>query len=213
VILFDNASSKYDAADVQGMLAQVPGITHVGVPRWPYSFGPFDPAVKANPYWGRFLQIASMSVVLRRYGARAYGLLDCDIDELAGTRSGASIYELARGSRGGLVVFRGTWIEATAPGRRHRDYTRKLADPKAAQSPQRKWCLDPTRPWVRKYSVHPYWHWIEGRAWFSKTMPDDATYWHFKGINTNWKQPRTAAPEGETVEDQLLSTRFVELRA
>lgn len=205
VILFDNGSTKYDAAEVQAVLSGVPGLQHVGVPQWRSSFGPFDPAVKSNPYWGRFLQIGSMSVVLRRYGERAYGLLDCDIDELAGTTSGRSIYDLAHESRGGLVVFRGTWIEATGGGIRHRDYTQKLADAAAALSPQRKWCLDPTRPWVRQLSVHPYWHWIEGRAWFSKTMPHDATYWHFKGINTNWKQARTAAPAGATITDEALA--------
>ena len=58
---------------------------------------------------------------------------------------------------------------------------------------------------MRKLSVHPYWHWIRGRAPFSKSMPDDATYWHFKGINTNWKQQRTAAPNGTTVQDEGLA--------
>ena len=210
IVLFDNASTRYAPAEIHKTLATVPGITHVGVASWPYSFGPFDAALKNNPYWGRFLQIASMSVLLRRYGERAYGLLDCDIDELAGTRSGASIYDLAHQSRGGLVVFRGTWIEAAGRGARHRDYTQHLSDPKAAHSAQRKWALDPARAWVRRLSVHPYWHWIEGRAWFSKSMPDDALYWHFKGINTNWKQDRTKAPDGALVRDQLLSQRFAE---
>ncbi|HVY52711.1 MAG TPA: hypothetical protein VHA07_14265 [Devosia sp.] len=205
VILFDNGSTRYSVADVHGVLADIPGLAHVGVPDWPYRFGPFDPALKANPYWGRFLQISSMSVVLRRYGERAYGLLDCDIDELAGTRSGASIYDLAHRSHGGLVVFRGTWIEATGQGKRHRDFTQRLADPVRARSAQRKWCLDPSRTWVRRLSVHPYWHWIEGRAWFSKSMPEDAHYWHFKGINTNWKQARNRAPEDPTVRDEVLA--------
>jgi hypothetical protein len=205
VIVVDNGSSRYDAAELRATLAAVPGIGDVAVPNWPYSFGPIDPAVTGNPYWARFLQIGSMSVVLRRYGEAAFGLLDCDIDELAGTLSGRSIYDLAHESRGGLVVFRGTWVEAVGEGTRHRDFTRRLADPKAALSRQRKWCLDPSRDWVRRLSVHPYWHWIEGRAWFSKSMPADATYWHFKGINTNWKHARTAAPEGPTVEDAQLA--------
>ena len=211
IVLFDNASTRYDVKEVHGVLASVPGVTHVGVHYWPYSFGPRDPAVLKDDHWGRFLQIASMSVVLRRYGERAYGLLDCDIDELAGTHSGTSIYDLAHGSRGGLVVFRGTWIEASGQGARHRDYTQHLSDPKAAHSPQRKWALDPTRPWVRRLSVQPYWHWIQGRAMFSKSMPDDALYWHFKAINTNWKQDRTKAPEGALVRDDLLAQRFMQL--
>ena len=105
ILLFDNGSSRYNLAELHGVLAAIPGLAHVGVHSWPYSFGPFDAALKNNPYWGRFLQIASMSVVLRRYGERAYGLLDTDIDELAGTHSGNSVYDLAHQSRGGLVVL------------------------------------------------------------------------------------------------------------
>ncbi|MEO6013286.1 MAG: hypothetical protein ABIQ30_06845 [Devosia sp.] len=211
VILFDNGSTRYSVAEVAETLRSVPGLAYVGVPSWPYSFGPIDPAVRANPYWARFFQIGTMSVLLRRYGERAAGLLDCDIDELAGTRSGTSIYDLATQSKGGLAVFRGTWIEASGPGTRHRDFTKRLSDPKTAVSPQRKWALDPSRAWVRRLSVHPYWHWIEGRALFSKSMPADATYWHFKGINTNWKQDRTTPPSSAVEDDVLLKAQFGKL--
>jgi hypothetical protein len=211
VILFDNGSSRYTPRDVLATLRSVPGLAHVGVPSWPYSFGPIDPRVRRDPYWARFLQIGSMSVLLRRYGEAAQGLLDCDVDELAGTRSGTSIYELATASRGGLAAFTGLWIEATAQGVRHRDYTERHRDPQAAASPRRKWVLDPTRDWVGALSVHPYWHWIEGRPWFSKAMPEDALYWHFRGINTNWKQARTAPPTGPTETEPLLAAGFQRL--
>jgi hypothetical protein len=213
VLLFDNGSTRYAPDEIGAVLADVPGLAHVGVASWPYSFGPIDPAVRANPYWARFLQIATMSVVLRRYGAAAYGLLDCDIDELAGTRSGRSIYELARQSRGGLVAFRGVWIEAVGAGTRHRDFTRRLADTSAATSRPRKWALDPSRAWVQRLSVHPYWHWIAGRPLFSKATPDDALYWHFRAINTNWKQTRNRPPPATaTLEpDLLLAAAFARL--
>ena len=211
VVLFDNGSTRYAREEIEATLAEVPGVAKVAVPQWRVSFGPIDPAVRVDPYWPRFFQISTMSVTLRRYGERAYGLLNCDIDELVGTRSGTSIYDLARHSRGGLVAFRGTWIEATHEGTRHRDYTRRLADPKAAVSRQRKWALDPSRTWVKRLGVHPYWHWIHGRPIFSKTMPADATYWHFKPISTNWKVKRTAAPVGDTVEDKDLAAAFARL--
>ena len=206
VVLFDNGSTRYGTEEIAATLADVPGIAAVAVPSWPVKFGPIDPAVTANPYWARFFQISTMSVALRRYGMGAAGLINCDIDELAGTHSGASLYDLARQSRGGLVVFRGTWIEATGEGTRHRDYAERLADAKAALSPQRKWALDPGRAWVKRLGVHPYWHWIEGRPLGAKSMPQDATYWHFKGINTNWKTRRAAAPTGATVADAPLAT-------
>ena len=59
--------------------------------------------------------------------------------------------------------------------------------------------------------MHPYWHWIEGRAWFAKSMPVDALYWHFRAINTNWKQNRTAPPAGDVIDDELLVQRFARL--
>lgn len=213
IVLFDNGSSRYSTAEIQETLAGVPGLTHIAVPSWPQKFGAVDPVLLANPYWAHFLQISSMSVVLRRYGERAFGIINADIDELAGTRSGTSLYDVAHVSSGGLVVFRGTWVEAAGAGTRHRDFTQHLSDPKAAHSAQRKWALDPSRSWVRRLSVQPYWHWIEGRAWFSKSMPEDALYWHFKAINTNWKQARTAPPDGALVRDELLVQRFAQLEA
>jgi hypothetical protein len=112
-----------------------------------------------------------------------------------------------------LVVFRGQWIEAVgeagapAPAR-HRDFKRRLTDTKAAQSRPGKWAVDPKRDWFARLDVHPYWHWVDGRPWFGKSMPKDAFYRHFKGINTNWKEGRTAAPSGATEIDETLVAGF-----
>jgi hypothetical protein len=142
-----------------------------------------------------------MSVVLRRYGMRAYGLVDCDIDELVLPADGVSIFDVARSSPGGLVAFRGSWIEAIAepdspPRPPHRFYRQRMSDPKRARWPQRKWALDPTRDWVKALNVHPYWHWIEGRPRNAKSMPDGVSYRHFRGISTDWKAPRTTPRDG-----------------
>ena len=198
-MLFDNASSRYEVEAVKATLLGVPGLRHVAVPSWPWAFGATDPAVKIDPYWSHFLQNASMSVVLRRYGMLAEGLLDCDIDELAMTRSGASIYDLAVASRRGLISFSGEWVEDVAeprpPGEAltHRHFLTQAGDPGQRLSRPRKWALDPRRPWVRRLKVHPYWHWIANRPPFSKSMPADAYYLHFKGINTGWKEDRSTA--------------------
>lgn len=217
-IIVDNGSTKYGVDEIAATLTSVPGIGQAQVAAWPYKFGPIDFSVFSNPFWSRFFQIASMSMVLRRCGMLAYGLLDCDIDELAVTQSGRSMFELAKESEGGLVVFRGTWVEALPePGSPanppHRAYRHLLADPKAAASRQRKWALDPSRDWVRRLNVHPYWHWIENRARNAKSMPDDASYRHFRGINTNWKVARTTPPAEATVRDPMLDAGFAELDA
>jgi hypothetical protein len=89
----------------------------------------------------------------------------------------------------------------------------RRAAPGDAICRQRKWALDPSRRWVRKLSVHPYWHWIEGRPIFAKSMPEDALYWHFRGINTNWKQQRAIPPAATVplVRDDLLAERLAAL--
>lgn len=197
VVLFDNGSSRYEPAEIEAVLRSVKGIDKAAVVSWPYRYGATDLVVLSNPYYGLFLQIASMSVVLRRYGAEAFGILNCDIDELAATPKGTSVFELARQSVHGLAVMRGQFIEAVPaadlpPGpRTHRDFTSRRRDPVTRLSRPRKWALDPTRPWVADLGVHPYMHWIEGRPWFGKTQPPGMFYWHFRAINTNWKENRT----------------------
>jgi hypothetical protein len=214
VIFFDNGSTRYAAAEIAATLGAVPGIRHAAVLAWPYRYGPFDPAVKVNPYYGLFLQIAAMSVTLRRYAAAARGLLNCDIDELVATPAGTTIYDLARAAPHGLVTFRGQFVEAVPAGPpaaggalRHRDFLSRLRDSRARVSRPRKWALDPQRPGVRNLGVHPYMHWIEGRPVFGRTTPADTFYWHFRGISTNWKDRRTdashLAPEALEV-DQVL---------
>lgn len=216
VVLFDNGSTAYTTGDIAATLAAVPGIRFVAVHGWPHKYGPVDPGVLANAYWARFLQIGAMGVALRRYGMRAAGILNCDIDELALTHSGTSIFDLARASPGGLVVFRGTWVEAqpepdSPPRPPHRHYRRVHAEPKVAYSHQRKWALDPTRDWLQDLRIHPYMHWIEGRPRNAKSMPGDAGYFHFLAINTNWKRPLVVTPLEQTRRDPLLDAGFAEL--
>ncbi|HVW92001.1 MAG TPA: hypothetical protein VHB74_05275 [Devosia sp.] len=199
VVFFDNGSTRYGPDDIAATLRQVPGIAHAAVLSWPYKYGPSDPAVRLNPFYALFLQIASMSVALRRYAAAAEGLLNCDIDELVATPPDTTVFELARAARAGLVTMRGQFVEAV-PERyigdgvpTHRDFLSRLRDPAARLSRPRKWALDPSRPWVQNLDVHPYMHWIEGRPLFGRSSPPGLFYWHFRGINTNWKEQRTDA--------------------
>ncbi|HTJ58092.1 MAG TPA: hypothetical protein VL418_11065 [Devosiaceae bacterium] len=199
VLLFDNGSSRYAPAEIEATLHSVAGIRHAAVMSLPYRYGATDFAVLANPYYGLFLQIASMSIALRRYGARAYGLLNCDVDELAASPPDTTVFDLAHNSPHGLVVMRGQFMEAvlaSPPNGKvptHRDYLTRRRDPLTRLSRPRKWALDPTRAWISGLGVHPYMHWIQGRPWFRKTQPEGMFHWHFRGINTNWKENRTDA--------------------
>jgi hypothetical protein len=218
IILYDNGSTAYAPSDVADTLRSIPGIANVAVPVWPQPFGRTDTAVRLNPYWAHFPQIASMSAVLRRYGAAAGGILNADIDELVEAPGGRPIYEVAAGLRHGLAVFRGRWVEAVPLAETaadHRGYGLVQRDPKRRRSRPNKWALDPRRPWVASLNVHPYWHWIAGRPMFSKVSPEGAMYWHFRGINTNWKADRTSQPPArEMLEaDAELASAFARARA
>jgi len=194
VVFFDNGSTRYEMAEIAETIAKQ-GIERVAVHSWPYIYGAPDPAVRLNPFYTQFLQVASMSVVLRRYGMASAGILNCDIDELVGTPRGTTIYDLVQQSPQGLIVMRGQYMEPVpnegAMFGDHRDYSRYLADAKLSTSRPKKWALDPSREWVKSLKIHPYMHWIENRPFFSKSTPDGVFYRHFRVINTNWKDRRT----------------------
>lgn len=195
VIVFDNGSSNLTPEEVGAALCKS-GIADVFVVPWDHLYGPYDPKVLINPYWARFAQIGAMNLVLRRFGAAAAGLLNCDIDELVHTRAEGDVFEALDRTPQGLLVMHGAWMETKRVSSRfgdHRDFSYRLKDPKGRHCAQRKWTLDPRRPWVSDLDVQPYMHWIEGRPRGSKTMAEGAFYWHFKGINTNWKTARNVA--------------------
>jgi hypothetical protein len=211
VILYDNGSTAYAVEDVIETLRSVPGLAHAAMPVWPQPFGCTDPAVRLNPYWTHFPQIASMSAVLRRYGAQAAGILNADIDELVEAPGGRSIYDIASSLKHGLAVFRGRWIEAVplaGAASDHRGFGLIQTDPKRARSRPNKWVLDPKRPWVANLKVHPYWHWIAGRPMFSKVRPAGALYWHFRGVNTNWKRAHEPIARDLLTPDADLAAAF-----
>ncbi len=196
VVFFDNGSDRYAPRNIRRTLLEVPGIEKVAVHSWPFRYGHPDHWVKNNPFYVQFLQVSAMSVALRRYAARAEGLMNCDIDELITAPPGTTAFDLARQSRHGLLVMRGQFIapvpnDGVAPAdRRHRDYSMRDRDALTRLSKPKKWVLDPSRPWVQKLSTHPYMHWVQGRPWLGKTYVKGTFYWHLKGISTNWKDQR-----------------------
>ncbi|SFZ86282.1 hypothetical protein SAMN02983003_3462 [Devosia enhydra] len=217
VVVFDNGSRRYGTENIAETLASVPGVQVVATPSWPWAFGRTDPAVSVDPYWAHFLQIASMGVLLRRFGAKAEAILNCDIDELAYAPDGASIYALARGTSHGLLAMKGQWVEPVPePGtepRDHADFPFRLRNAKARFCRAGKWAIEPTRPWLQRLGVHPYWHWIEGRPLLAKRYAGGAFFWHFRGINTGWKEDRTGSePDFSGLErDPVLAATLPEV--
>lgn len=195
VFLFDNGSDHYGTKEIEAALASVKGLRTVGVISFPHLFGAFDPAVKLNPFWAHFAQISSMSIVLRRLAGKAQGLLNCDVDELANAPDGRSLYAAVADAQAGLIILPGRWVEpnmvATTPRATgmatHEHFSLVHLNDDLRDSSPVKWILDPNRNWTASLGVHPYWHWIHKRPPFSKSFVKGAFFWHFRGINTGWK--------------------------
>lgn len=211
VVIFDNGSTRYAPGDVAERLASVPGMKDIAVNSWPQKYGPVDPAVRVNPYWPRFLQIASLSVALRRFAPAATGLMNCDVDELLAPGDGPVFNQLAS-SRFGLIRFKGRWVPSIAApdaplNRTHRHYPYR--DPKRGRVSPGKWCLDPKRDWIAgDLGVHPYMHWIEGRPFAARFYDRRRFFWHFEGLNTGWKDARAKGAgldAGRLETDEILA--------
>jgi len=129
--------------------------------------------------------------------ADAYGVLNCDIDELALSREG-NVFDKAAASNAGYVRFAGRWVTPsvtpaeTAP--RHRESTSQLLPqwrwsglrPKDTKLCPTKWAIAPNRcPPEAHWSVHEI---VGVRTTAMK--PDDTCYRHFTRIGTNWKNNR-----------------------
>ncbi|VAW23437.1 hypothetical protein MNBD_ALPHA12-2271 [hydrothermal vent metagenome] len=192
VVLIDNGSSDYPPEEIARTLEKT-RVKEIMIISWPYIYGAIDRAVIFNPYWTHFLQIAGLALVLRRFVARAEGILNCDIDELVAHRKAPSIFSALQNTPQGLLAMNGSWVEPLPLSSNygdHRDFIYRVKDQEKRVCHERKWLLDPRQDWVQNLAIHPYMHWIKGRPRGSKFMSEDAFFWHFKGINTNWKVKR-----------------------
>lgn len=197
IILFDNGSDQYEMEDLKRTLSGVEGLNKILVVSMPYPYCAKDEILKVNPYWAHFLQIALMSIVLRRFGMNANAILNLDVDELANSNGAADVFKLAEQSSLGILAMKGTWVEPIAGGNfsDHRDFCVVAKDEKKSFCPAGKWAIDPKRKWFKKLKVFPYMHWIENRAQLGRRYVEGVHFWHFKGINTNWKINRAKPME------------------
>lgn len=197
IILFDNGSDLYTIEDVKDVLCGVTGLKKVLVVNMPYPFCSKDETLKVNPYWAHFLQISMMSIVLRRFGMKTKSILNVDIDELANSSGKSDVFTLAEQSSRGILAMKGIWVEPIADESfgDHRDFKSVAKDEKQYHCDSGKWAIDPKRKWFRRLSVFPYWHWIQNRPKFGRRYVEGVHFWHFKGINTNWKLNRAKPME------------------
>jgi hypothetical protein len=211
VVVFDNGSTAYMIADLEAALAGVEGLKRAAVVSMPRSYGRKDEAAPNGPYWAQFLKAASMLITFRRFGQKAYGLLNCDVDELAVNLGKRNIYDVAARSRSGTTYYPGSWIApvpeaGSAAPYRHRDFRRVEADRSKGMGSTHKWVLAPQRRWLERLNIHPYPHVLENRVFATRHKPKDAFIAHFRAVSTSWKYDRPVEqgnPEALPVEPHL----------
>jgi len=120
VLLYDNGSSAYDAAELEETLATACPQMLVRVVSWSFPYGPQGglaagiPGIEA-PWDSDFCQTGSMQHARHRFLRHARSVLNADIDELVLGPAGQSIFAAAEASRAGFVKFAGRWISAARP--------------------------------------------------------------------------------------------------
>ncbi len=206
-LLYDNGSRRYASDEVREVLARIPGMDVAVVVDWPFKFGPQG----VESHWDSdFCEYGIMEHARHRFLALAEGVINADIDELVFTKDNSSVYERMRASPAGFVLYPGVWIDSVRPesagfGRRHADFLYRCEGiPEAAP----KWTVAPRRcPPATQWRTHH----ISGMN-ADRESSQGISYWHFKGINTNWKELRlreiapgpTQAPDPELVRAMKL---------
>ena len=197
-LVFDNGSSRYSNTQLAEALSSVDGVKIVAVLDWPHRYGRKDPAIFNRPHYPHFLQVSSLNVALRRFGSRAAGLLNCDIDELTGTNGRGSAFEQVAASPQGLIMLKGRWVE---PYDTDKSPLAHLRNRYTSRNPFRsicasKWILDPSQDWISspaaKPSVHRIYDVPKSIGRNAPTLP----FWHFRAIGTNWKENRSQPRQG-----------------
>lgn len=198
-LIFDNASTQYDAAALAATLAAVPGLERAAVIRAPYPYGPSDQSgrLEVSP---RFFQTAMLNLARRDAFAAARSVLSIDIDELVRSTSGQSIHDLAVRRPAGMVTVPGTWVYPQPKTRRPKRQRAHVyrAVPDRPCNP--KWCIRPGGLMDRfGWSVHQ----IGGILQPLLTRQADATLLHCRATSTGWKASRFRLPRTLVSDPEL----------
>lgn len=199
VVLFDNASTDYDAADIAERLARIEDLQATIIYRAPYPYGPTDRSgrFEVSP---RFFQTGMLNIARRDALWHARAALSVDIDEIVRSETGARVFDLAARHPLGMVTIDGTWIYPDPAGQGAADHGahvfRRVPDRKC----NRKWCMTPQGPMARfGWAVHQ----VGGILQNLFTRTNAVRLMHCRGTSTGWKAKRFDMPEKITRDPDL----------
>ena len=217
VLLYDNGSTLYSAAELEAELArQFPAMT-IRVIAWPFKYGPQGGLAGAvagqeAPWDSDFCQTGSLQHARHRFLRHARSVLNVDIDEIVLPVDGRSIFAATETSRSGFVKFAGQWISNATPGNpdfatcRHADF--RWRDRAETRQCPPKWCVVPSRhpPFTTSWTVHNL---FGARA--NRVVDAGFAYRHMMAISNNWKEARwdsAGFSEARFTEDAALAAAF-----
>jgi len=209
VLLYDNASTKYESDEIREVINSVPGLAVGVVVDWPFRYGIQD---HSYPEWSDFCQYGVLEHARHRFLAGARAVVNADIDEFPITKRGESLFDIALRSGTGYLKYGGQWVEnaslspeAELAARRHKHYSYSLRSP----------LYDHTRNiWTHKWTVIPA-RCAPDAQWcvhlITQMTPDPLSslvrFRHFKAINTNWAfdrwRPESLNKRDHVVDEEL----------
>lgn len=200
VLLYDNASDRYRAADLEAELRAAFPAMPIVIVDWPFPYGPQGGLAGAvggveAPWDSDFCQTGALQHARFRFLLQARSVLNVDIDELVLSDQGRSIFTATEASAQGFIKFPGRWIGAATAAQvdattcRHADFT--LIDRNVTATCPPKWCIVPSLRHARRYSwsVHNLFN-----APHNRTVSTEFTFRHMKPISDSWKEDRAPHP-------------------
>jgi hypothetical protein len=196
-IVYDNGSTLYTQAQLRETLEAVAGAGNVLVLPWHYPFGVYGYVFNKGRQWffAYFAQPVMLVHVFRKYAASSAALLNVDIDELALSPFGKSIFKSAERSLFGVIRFIRIELENiradTSHIPRHADYW--VRKKKGGIERGRKWVINPSRArWFGSWKTQPWTHRVYG--WLNPHNTSTTFYgYHFLGVSTSWAFDRSKA--------------------
>ena len=196
VLLFDNASTLYGAAEIEAALAGVDGLRAVRVVPVSFVYGP--QASKRMKFRANFLQAGLLNLARFRFLADARAVLQCDVDELVLREGSASIFDATVASRTGFLRFAGEWRypdPASEAMPLHRDHVHRTPEPRSCPP---KYCIVPGGPMrAKSWATHG----LHGVLFGRRFVSNEFRFLHCFGISDFWKGRPTSQAVHATLVD------------
>jgi len=218
VLIYDNGSTRYNAAELQaGLRAAFPDLV-VLVITWPFKYGAQGGLAGAvdgreAPWDSDYCQTGALQHARLRLLRKAKSVLNVDIDELVLSAHGRSIFAATERSGPGFIKFAGRWISGASPrpvvedSCRHADFIH--CDRGETRTCPPKWCIVPAShdPFRTSWSVHN----LFGSC-HNHRINKEFSYRHMAAISNSWKEDRhieSRFDPARFAEDAALAESFV----